>query len=276
MTMGNRYIEEEAARSNSRNTYGSVIRPELRKVYDKFLSDLIADSYARNQQVTGSMSANAFSRELFIRSTIETVLRIEMMRRINPLACVRVAADDPVLCKQWGLYAADEGLHGRLFAKDLHAVGVTDEEIYSTRPLFATELLAGYLYQTLADEGPLGVISSAYYVETVSGWTQPAWLDGMEAHVGREATRGARAHLTLDEKEGHIDLAWNMCMSLVKTPADEERFKAHLVKLHSLFVAYVIEVSQVVAGKSRNEAALSAAPAAADSSVAAGAIELGA
>jgi hypothetical protein len=274
MTMGNKYIEEEAARSNSRNTYGSVIKPELRKVYDKFLSDLIADSYARNQRLAGSMSANAFSRELFIRSTIETVLRIEMMRRINPLACVRLAADDPVLCKQWGLYAADEGLHGRLFAKDLHAIGITDEMIYGTKPLFATELLAGYLYQTLADEGALGVIASAYYVETVSGWTQPAWLDGMEAHVGHEATRGARAHLTLDEKEGHIDLAWNMCMSLVKTPEDEERFKQHLVKLHSLLVAYVLEVSQLVAGETRDQASLTAAAAAVESSVAAGAIEL--
>ncbi|HEX7773897.1 MAG TPA: hypothetical protein VF435_15860, partial [Pyrinomonadaceae bacterium] len=111
---GNQYIEEEAARSNSRNTYGTIIKPELRKIYDKFLSDLIADSYARNKDLAGSMSGNGFSRELFIRSTKESVLRIEMMRRVNPLACVRVAVDDPILCKQWGLYAADEGLHGRL------------------------------------------------------------------------------------------------------------------------------------------------------------------
>lgn len=274
MTMGNQFIEDEAARSNSRNTYGSVLKPELRKVYDQFLSDLIADSYARNARLAGSMSANAFSRALFIRSTIETVLRIEMMRRINPLACVRVAADDPVLCKQWGLYAADEGLHGRLFAKDLHAIGVTDEEIYGTKPLFATELLAGYLYQTLADEGPLGVIASAYYVETVSGWTQPAWLDGMEAHVGHAATRGARAHLALDEKEGHIDLAWNMCMSIVKTAEDEQRFKQHLVKLHGLFVGYVLEVAELMTGANRDQATLTAAPAVIESSVAAGAIEL--
>jgi hypothetical protein len=270
---GNQYIEEEAARSNSRNTYGTVIRPELRKIYDKFLSDLIAESYARNKDLAASMSGIGFSRELFIRSTKESVLRIEMMRRINPLACVRVAADDPILCKQWGLYAADEGLHGRLFAKDLHTLGITEEELYGTKPLFATELLAGYLYQTLADEGPLGVIASGYYVETVSGWTQPAWLDGMEAHVGPEATRGARAHLALDEKEGHIDLAWNMCMRLVKTPEDEERFKQHLVKLHSLFVAYVVEVSQVVAGNP-DLATVAAAPAAIESSVAAGAVGL--
>jgi hypothetical protein len=242
-------IEQEAERSNSRNTYKTVLNPEFRKVCDKFLSGLVADTLAYNQQVAASM--NSFSRELFIRSTIESVLRIEMMRKINPLACVRSSDMDPVLCKQWGIYAADEGLHGRLFAKDLHVLGVTDEEIYGTKPLFATELLAGYCYQTLADEGPMGVVSSAYYVESVSAWTQPAWLEGMEKVVGREATRGARSHLGIDDTDHHVDLAWNMCMRMIRTPEDQIRFKSHLVRLHSLLVAYVIEVAGVVSGDNR-------------------------
>lgn len=269
MTTASQNIEREAAQSNSKNTYGMTLRPEFKQECDKFVAGLIADSYARNASLKEAMSASAFNRELFIRSTIETVLRIELMRKINPLACVRVAEADPILCKQWGLYAADEGLHGRLFAKDLHVLGVTDEEIYGTKLLFATELLAGYLYQTLAEEGPLGVIASAYYVETVSAWTQPAWLDDMEKHVGKEATRGARSHLGIDEKDGHVDLAWNMCMRLVKTPADEERFKQHVVKLHSLFVAYILEVTRLASGQTQQQAALDVAPAAIESSVAA-------
>ncbi|MFP5263059.1 MAG: hypothetical protein ACLGJB_14245 [Blastocatellia bacterium] len=273
MSSSNQHIEQEAHKSYSKNTYSAVLNPEFRKVCDKFVSDLIADSYARNEQVKGAMETSTFSRDFFIRSTIETVLRIELMRKINPLVCVRVAEADPILCKQWGLYAADEGLHGRLFAKDLHVLGVTDEEIYTTRRLFATELLAGYLYQTLAEEGPLGVLASAYYVETVSGWTQPAWLDGMEQFVGHDATRGARAHLALDDREGHVDLAWNMCMRVVKTPADEERFKQHVVRLHSLFVAYVLEVSRLVALKDRPAAEMDVAPAAIESSTAAATLE---
>jgi hypothetical protein len=273
MSSSNQHIEQEAHKSYSKNTYSTVLNPEFRKVCDKFVSDLIADSYARNEQVKGAMETSTFSRDFFIRSTIETVLRIELMRKINPLVCVRVAEADPILCKQWGLYAADEGLHGRLFAKDLHVLGVTDEEIYTTRRLFATELLAGYLYQTLAEEGPLGVLASAYYVETVSGWTQPAWLDGMEQFVGHDATRGARAHLALDDREGHVDLAWNMCMRVVKTPADEERFKQHVVRLHSLFVAYVLEVSRLVALKDRPAAEMDVAPAAIESSTAAATLE---
>lgn len=275
MSMTNQHIEQEAAQSNSKNTYGALLRPEFRAECDKFVAALVSDSYARNAPLKEAMSGGSFTRELFIRSTIETVQRIELMRKINPLACVRVADADPVLCKQWGLYAADEGLHGRLFAKDLHTLGVTDEEIYGTPLLFATELLAGYLYQTLADEGPLGVITSAYYVETVSEWTQPAWLDDMEKHVGPEATRGARSHLSIDDKDGHVDLAWNMCMRLVKTPADEARFKQHIVKLHSLFVAYVLEVNRLVARQQGGRPELDVAPAAVETSVAARSLELG-
>lgn len=265
MTITTHEIEHEAAVSNSRNTYKNILDPEYRKECDAFLAGLVEMSTSQNPAVAASMSR--YTRELFIRSTIESVLRIEMMRKVNPLACVRASDIDPVLCKQWGLYAADEGLHGRLFAKDLHTVGVTDEEIYSTRPLFATELLAGYLYQTLADEGPLGVIASAYYVETVSAWTQPKWLEGMAQVVGAEATRGARSHLGIDEHDHHVDLAWNMCMRLVKTPESRAAFKRHLVRLHSLFVAYVIEVAAVVADKEAGTAEVQAGAAAIQASV---------
>ena len=260
-------IEEEADKGNSRNTYSSLLRPDFRKECDKMLMDMVNDSMTSNERLR--WASGIHTRELFVRATIEAVLRIELMRRVNPLACVRVSEIDPIVCKQWGLYAADEGLHGRMFAKDLNNIGVTDEEIYGTRPLFATELLAGYLYQTLEDEGGLGVISSAYYVETVSAWQQPGWLDAMEKIVGHDATRGARAHLGVDERDSHVDLAWNMCMRLVKTPEDEERFKQYLIKLHSLFVAYVIEVAEVAERKDVGLAAATVGPSAIEASVAA-------
>ena len=268
MTVSTRQtIEQEAERSNSRNTYTAILRPELRKQYDQLLVELVTSSMTQNEALKNAMDPSSFTRELFIRSTIETVSRIELMRKVNPLASVRSASIDPILCKQWGIYAADEGLHGRMFAKDLHTLGVSDEEIYGTPLLFSTELLAGYLYHTLEEEGPLGVITSAYYVESVSAMTQPAWLQGMEKLVGRDATRGAHAHLGIDDKEDHVGLAWNMCMRLVQTEEDEARFKQHILKLHSLFVAYAIEVRNLVAG--RPTATVDVAPSAIATSLAA-------
>lgn len=252
--------DEEAAQSNSRNTYHQMLRPNFRKRCDQMLEKLVQQFYASYEPARRLLDPEFFSHEFFVRSTIESVLRIDLMRQINPLVCNKVSAIDAVLCKQWGLYAADEGLHGRMFAKDLHAVGVTDEEIYSTPYLFATELLSGYLLHTLETEGGLGVIASAYYVESVSDLTQPAWLENMERHIGKHCTRGARAHLQIDEKESHADLSWNMCMRLVETREDEERFVNHVLKLHSLLCAYAVEVLELtVVG---NDAASSSAAAA--------------
>jgi hypothetical protein len=181
------------------------------------------------------------------------------MRKINPLVCVKAATTDPLLCKKWGLYAADEGLHSRMFARDLHTLGVGDDVIYATTPLFSTELLCGYLYHTLKEEGPMAVVTSGYYVESISRMSQPGWLDRMEAVLGAAATRGSRAHLLLDAQDGHIDLAWNLSMRLVKTPADEARFVGHIRKLHALLSAYVGEVFAVVLGEAGDASATAAA-----------------
>jgi hypothetical protein len=239
-------LEEEAARSHSRNTYAEVLRPELRQRCEAMLAEWVKQAQASEavQHSQNNPADPEFGRKLFIRSTIETVLRIEIMRKINPLACFKVSVEDPLVCKQWGVYAADESLHGRLFAKDLHAIGLRDDQIFPTQPLFSTELLAGWLYRTLEEDGGLSVIASAYYVETVSAWTEPLWLDRMEKVVGRDCLKGSRAHRALDAREDHIELAWNMCMRLVRTPADEERFIGYLKRMHGLMVAYIVEVGQ--------------------------------
>jgi Iron-containing redox enzyme len=251
--------DQEAAESNSRNTYTAMLRPEFRARCDALLDELVADFYRSYPPARKLLDPQFFSRDFFIRSTIENVLRIDLMRGVNPLVCTKVAASDPVLCKQWGLYAADEGLHGRMFARDLHTIGVSDEEIYATPPLFSTELLSGWLYHTLEQGDPLAVLASAYYVESVSDKTQPAWLENIERHIGEKATRGSRAHLSLDEKESHVDLAWNMCMRLVKTPEDEKRFLDHVLKLHSLLSAYVVEILELTVVQRDAAAAQSAA-----------------
>jgi pyrroloquinoline quinone (PQQ) biosynthesis protein C len=237
--------DQEAAESNSRNTYSTMLRPEFRARCDALLDQLVTDFYRSYAPARKLLDPEFFSREFFVRSTIENVLRIDLMRSLNPLVCTKVAATDRVLCKQWGLYAADEGLHDRLFARDLHAVGITDEEIYSTPPLFSTELLSGWLHHTLNQDDPLAVLASAYYVESMSDKTQPAWLANIEKHIGEKCTRGSRAHLNLDEKDSHVDLAWNMCMRLVKTPEDEKHFLSHVLKLHGLLSAYVVEVVEL-------------------------------
>ncbi|HEX2692399.1 MAG TPA: hypothetical protein VHN14_37590 [Kofleriaceae bacterium] len=249
---------EEAERSNSRNTQSKLARPQFRIACDALLATLLEDGNRRHAQAMARLAEPDVLRRFFIRSTIENVRRIELMRKINPLVCVKAAAIDPILYKKWGLYAADEGLHSRMFARDLHTLGIGDDVIYATPPLFSTELLCGYLYHTLEEEGPMAVVASGYYVESMARLSQPGWLDRIESVLGTGATRGSRAHLLRDAEDEHIDLAWNLGMRLVTTSDDERRFVDHVHKLHALLAAYVGEVLAIVLGEGGGASATTA------------------
>jgi hypothetical protein len=229
-------------RSKAYNTYPAVQRPEFRARVDALLEKFEKDFYEKTKGAQNMLEVGNFNLDLYKRHNIETILRIALKRAVDPLIAHYWATRDPQLCKEWGLYGAEEGRHDRMFAGDLHKVGMTDGEIYGTKPTFATELLNGYFYYTLATEGPLASMVSGFYLEYVAGKTQPAWLDVMEEHVGTDKTRGARAHLALDEDDEHVDMVWNMIMRTIHDAEDEERFITHLVKINALFVSYFVEV----------------------------------
>lgn len=252
-------------RSKSYNTYSNLQRPEFRKRVDELLAKFERDFYEKSKGAQGMLDADSFNLDLYKRHNVETMIRIGLKRAVDPLIANYWASRDPQLCKEWGLYGAEEGRHDRMFAGDLHKVGMTDEEIYSIKPTFATELLNGYFYYTLATEGPLASMISGFYLEYVAGKTQPEWLDVMEQHVGADKTKGARAHLALDEDDDHVDMVWNMIMRVIKTEEDEERFIEHLIKINALFVSYFIEVytSTVLGGDADPSTLAQTAPAAA-------------
>jgi hypothetical protein len=116
--------------------------------------DQFEQDFYTNPEAKKMLEADFFSIELYKRHNIETILRIALKRAVDPLIANYWATRDSKLCREWGLYGAEEGRHDRMFARDLHLVDVTDEQIYATRPTFATELLNGYFYYTLAVEGP--------------------------------------------------------------------------------------------------------------------------
>lgn len=250
--------------SKAHNTYPSVQRPQFRARVEAQLQELLQGYYRQSSDQQKMLEQDGFDLELYKRHNIETVLRICLRRAIDPLVAAHWATRNPKLCQEWGLFGAEESWHDRMFARDLHQSGVSDEEIYATRPTFATELLNGYFYFTLATEGPLATMVSAFYLESLARRTQPGWLDRVEAHIGVDKTRGARAHLLTDEEDEHIELTWNMIMNAIETEQDEERFLHHLIKINSLFMAYASEVYQSVHGSGADAAqAVADVPAAA-------------
>lgn len=231
-------------KSKAFNTYENLLKPEFRQRVNAMLAKFEEDFYKKIHGADKMLDSQNFNFDLYKRHNIETILRISLKRAVDPLVANYWATRDPQLCKEWGLYGAEEGRHDRMFARDLHDVGMTDEEIYAVRPTFATELLNGYFYYTLATEGPLASMVSGFYLEFVAGKTQPEWLDQMEKHLGKDKTKGARAHLAQDIEDGHVDMAWNMIMRVIKTPEDESKFLEHLIKINALFVSYFVEVYQ--------------------------------
>lgn len=252
-------------RSKSYNTYANLQRPEFRKRVDELLLKFERDFYEKSKGAGDMLQTEKFDLELYKRHNVETMLRIGLKRAVDPLIANYWATRDPQLCKEWGLYGAEEGRHDRMFAGDMYKVGMTDQEIDAIRPTFATELLNGYFYYTMATEGPLAAMISGFYLEYIAGKTQPDWLDVMEQHVGADKTKGARAHLAFDIDDEHVDMVWNMIMRTVKDEADEERFVAHLVKINALFVSYFVEVyTATILGRGADSSAIAqAAPAAA-------------
>lgn len=226
------------------DAHENLQRPEFRERVNALLIKFEDEFYKKAANAQKMLSTDSFNLELYKRLNVETILRINLRRAVDPLIANYWASRDPQLCKEWCLYGAEEGRHDRMFARDLHDVGMTDEDIYGSKPTFATELLNGYFYYTLATEGPLATMVSAFYLEYVAGKTQPDWLDGIEKHIGTEKTKGARAHLAQDIEESHVDWAWNTVMRAINTKDDEEKFVAHLTKINALVVSSFVEVSQ--------------------------------
>lgn len=250
-------------KSKSYNTYTTSQRPELRQRVADLLIAFERDFYQRMSGAADMLDASKFDIELYKRHNVETILRISLKRAVDPLIANYWATRDPQLCKEWGLYGAEEGRHDRMFAGDLMKIGMTEDEIYGTRPTFATEMLNGYFYYTLETEGPMAAMLSGFYLEYMATKTQPEWLASVEPHVGADKTKGARAHIAFDIDDDHTEMVWNMCMRMVHTPDDEERVIEHLTKINALFVSYFVEVYTLTKG-ARTAAATERTPKADD------------
>jgi hypothetical protein len=232
--------------SSAYNTYSKMLNPAFREKVEGIIDQWEREFYESMPGAQDMLDPDKFSIDFYKRQTIETILRIGLKRAVDPLIANYWATRDPVLCKQWGLYGAEEGLHTQMFAKDLIKIGMTEEEIYGTQPTFATELLNGYFYYTMETEGPLAAMVSGFYLETIASRTQPNWLDAIERHIDKSATKGQRAHLQVDEVDEHADMVWNMIMRVIETPEDEQRFLHHMVKINALFQAYFVEITSMM------------------------------
>ena len=221
-------------------------KPELRTKIDQFLTGLISRFYREVPFASHMLTSDKLNMDYYRRHNVETVLRIRLKRVVDALAIRYFTKHDPVRAKIWAHYMDEEMLHDRLFVRDLKTVGMTEAEIYGHGPLLATKLLMGYLlYVQEYEETPLALIASVYFVEYVTTRTQPQWLDNLERLLGKDKIQGARQHCSIDVDDKHEDLVWSVLVSLMKTPADEDKAIEHMMNVYKLYVAYFTELYHI-------------------------------
>jgi hypothetical protein len=222
-----------------------AINSELYAKVNARLDAMIASFYEVAPAARYLASSHTIDPSLYVRHTIETILRIRLARIADSKVIQHFTRTDPLAAEKWAKYTQEEMLHDRLFLKDLKNLGVTEEQVYGANPLLATKLLQGYLYYTIEHEGPRGLLCKSYFIEYTTKKTQAIWNTNVKRALGEKSVKGAEAHLNYDLAEDHSADVWNVLMAVVKTPEDEVRVFAHLEVYYGLFLAYFNELASV-------------------------------
>lgn len=254
--MNEQSIKQNSSQLIVKERNNNTKKPELRVRVDALLNSMIAKFYKEVPFAQHMLNGTNINMDYYKRHNIETILRLRLKRTVDALAIRYFTKNDPVQAKAWAHYTEDEMLHDReFFVKDLEAVGVSQDEIYSQEPLFSTKLLMGYLlYDIEYKDSPLALISSVYFVEYTTVKTQPQWLDNLAKILGKDKVKGARGHVNLDLKDDHDDFVWNVLVSLIKAPEDEEKVLDHICNISRLYVAYFMEIhQQIITGQTEDK-----------------------
>lgn len=220
-----------------------VVNPEFYATTNTRLDTMIDAFYEATPAARYLATSGSVDEHLIMRHTVETILRLRLARCADSKVIQYFTRTNPYAAQKWCKYTGERMLHDRLFLKDLRTLGVSDETVYDTEPLLATELLQGYLYYTLEHEGPRGLLSEAYFAEYTFRTTLAAWNANLRRALGEHAVQGAEAHREYHLEEDHVTEVWNVLMSVVKTPDDEARVHYHLDVYYGLFLAYFNELA---------------------------------
>ncbi|ABE56747.1 hypothetical protein Sden_3472 [Shewanella denitrificans OS217] len=195
------------------------------------------------------------NKEYYKRHMIEHVWRIRMSRTVQAKALHQIAKISPEAAQLYARYQDEEMLHDILFKQDALALGVTEDTIKNTEPMFATRLLMGFKYFVAEHENPLGAVAYSYLVEYVTAKITPDQVSNLKSELGSENIKGQVAHINTDLSHDHSGDMWEIVRALLFTESDIEMFIKYIDEIQDLLAMYFKELYEKTIAKNESQAA---------------------
>lgn len=214
-----------------------LAKQEMEKLFNKV-------NFAKEFHQGESIDKNYYKRHL-----IETVLRIDLNNEVDAYSLYKLGYSDSFLSQKLSEYLAEEIGHDSLFLHDLKKQGVDKEEVEKTSPFFSTQLLIGFLYYSIKQDGALPTMVWNWFVEWYSDTYNMTITKKAAEEFGNDNIQGSLKHLSVDEEEDHVGLMYSTVEHAMKTEEDGIKAQEYLKKFVELVGMYFQELFNTTLAK---------------------------
>jgi hypothetical protein len=176
------------------------------------------------------------------RHLLETIIRIGLNNEVDAYCLHKIGYSDNYLAMKLATYLAEEYGHDNYFLTDLKRFGFSEQEVKNTPALFSTQLLIGYLYHSINNDGPMPTMVWNWFVEWYSNQYNMKIAKKVEEEFGKDKVKGSLGHLQYDEDEDHVDLMFSTVARVIKQEGDEEKVRQYLANFVRLIGMYFREL----------------------------------
>lgn len=193
-------------------------------------------------------AGEATHQEYYKRHLLETIVRIGYNNEVDSYSLYKIGFKDNFLAQKLSQYLAEEFGHDNLFLMDLKKFGITEEMVKNAKPFFATELLIGYLYHSINQDGPIPTMVWNWFVEWYSTQFNMNIANKAKAEYGDDKVKGSFGHLDVDDDQDHVGLMFGTVEGAMKVDGDGEKAQQYLKNFINLIGMYFQELYDTTIG----------------------------
>lgn len=190
-------------------TYSTMVEMEWRGLFAELAKG----------QFLSSLHSGGLTLDHYKALLRETYHNASMNPRIGSIFHARMESRKSALVTRFLKHNASEVGHNDLALADLKALGIDYSEVAETRPLIATEALAGFIIFQIEYRNPMAYLGYLYHLESLA---QVAGPEAMKSLATRVAPRRAFAFLKehADADAAHMQFNRDYINNFVEGPED--------------------------------------------------------